>query len=94
MDSTTSPADVGAYIRGLMETEKPISTVLRDLKSGKLKHTDVYKYFEKTHRPIVAGMVSKFQAGNLFAAQRQNLGDWLAGKDYPRDNQVWLDLRA
>lgn len=85
---------MGDYIESLMQSAKPISSILKDLQTGKLQRQDVFAHFKSQYRPIVAARVKAFQLGDLFIAQRATLGDWLQMRGRQTDLNTWLDVRA
>lgn len=85
--------DMTMYIAGLLGNDKPISSVLKDLASGKLVEADVFNYFAAQYRPVVMRKMRAFADGRLFASQRHNWSRWLEGASRD-DVQAWLDFQS
>lgn len=86
--------NVPEFIESAMRSDKPISSVLEALKSGALKHEEVFNHFKQEYTPVVQRALAAFGRGELFAAQKETWQEFVAGKNVQADKQAWLKFAA
>jgi hypothetical protein len=71
-----------------------ITRTLEALKTGKLKHADVFSYYAKQNLEPFKALVARFGQGRLFGAQTATYPDWAAGKGYQDDLGAFCEAKA
>lgn len=71
-----------------------LSALWKDLGSGRVTHDEILEHYAEANRPRLVRLVGIFGSGNLFVCQKQGFDDWIAGREYKRDFDTYLDLRS
>lgn len=88
--------DISEYIenveRGIAGAS--LKRLWEDLVCGRIEAQKIFDHYASINRPKLVRLANIFANGNLFASQKQTFDVWLEGKEYHRDFESYLDLKA